>query len=151
MREIKFQGIYKLTGEQFPVTKIDTENKLVWGRFDSKNDYCHYSTDPNESYGDAWLREFTGFHDVDGREIYSGAIVKRQSDNLWQMKDGSLKMCTWKVEWKYDGWKFESTPVSPGISYPSFYSNAKYMEVIGNVYDNPEFLIERPKATGTTE
>jgi uncharacterized phage protein (TIGR01671 family) len=93
----------------------------------------------------------TGYKDKHDNEIYEDDIVKRYEDNLWKMKDGSLKFCSWLVGLRYGGWNFVNTSISPATSYPSFYSNAQYMEVIGNVYENPEFLIERTKAIETTE
>ncbi|WP_121615235.1 YopX family protein [Virgibacillus halodenitrificans] len=84
--------------------------------------------------------QFTGLKDKSGKEIYEGDVVKRADDTPFRMENGEIKFCTWLVEFKYAQWVFIDTPVSPATSYPAFYSNAKYMEIIGNIYENPELL-----------
>ena len=59
MREIKFDAIYKPTGEHFEPYKIDFRDKSTFGNFDGKQgDWCHFSLDGR--YGDAILRQYTG-------------------------------------------------------------------------------------------
>lgn len=79
--------------------------------------------------------QYSGYEDINGKEIYEGHVVCRAKDNPFSMKDGTKQYQTWFVEFKYGGWHFTNTAESPAISYPSFYSNAKYMEII-----EPELL-----------
>ncbi|WP_089652314.1 YopX family protein [Halobacillus aidingensis] len=85
------------------------------------------------------MGQYTGYEDKHGNEIYQGDIVKRVDDIPITAEDGAEMYSTWTVTFEYGGWAFRNTPASPAISYPSFYSNAKYMEVIGNMYENPEY------------
>lgn len=86
------------------------------------------------------VMQYTGLKDGNGKDIYEGDIVERVEDTPFRSEDGTLKYCSWMVEFKYDGWMFVDTPISPATSYPAFYSNAKYMKIVGNIYQNPEFL-----------
>lgn len=88
------------------------------------------------------LMQYTGLKDMNGTPIYEGDIVKRVDDTPFRAEDGTKKYCTWLVEFKFAQWAFTDTPISPATSYPAFYSNAQYMEVIGNIYENPELLEE---------
>jgi len=69
------------------------------------------------------LMQFTGLTDKNGKEIYEGDIVRR-----WRSPVPKV------VEWKTDRWVYTGFNVS---------SNSKYgntLEVIGNIYQNPELL-----------
>jgi len=71
------------------------------------------------------LMQFTGLADKNGKEIYEGDIVK--DDNS-----------TFKVEWEFAKWHFQR--INGAYQYPSEYSTASRMEIIGNIYENPELL-----------
>lgn len=86
------------------------------------------------------IMQFTGYKDANGVDIYDGDIVTRVDDNPIGYPDGTKKYASWFVNFRYGGWHFEPTQISPSISYPSFHSNAKYMEVIGNISESPEFM-----------
>jgi len=81
-----------------------------------------------KSLTDEFVEQFTGLTDMNGVEIYEGDIWKRDSF-----------MAT--VEFKHSGWQLIKTESSGCYQYPSFYSNAKLGEIIGNIHQNPELLI----------
>ncbi len=130
MREIKFRG-------------KPTEGKWVYGSFFDSGEYAVIYDPSDKTYYQCYLEsigQYTGFKDKNGKEIYEGDAVQRFNDNPVRFPDGSKKYSSWMVVFEYGGWKFKDTPCSPTTSYPSFYSNAQYMEVIGNIYENPELL-----------
>lgn len=71
--------------------------------------------------------EFTGLKDSKGKEIYEGDIV-RISDNHTEV-----------INWIGDGdWMGEKQPLVGFIHHASIYK--KPIEVIGNLYENPNLL-----------
>lgn len=137
-REIKFECIYRPTKEKFVPAKIDFVNRDVYGDFDGeKYARCYYSTEP-DGYGDAWLRQFTGLHDKNGKEIYEGDIGT---------KDGVLYQVIWVECGAMYGLKVIKTDhvLTRGLTFPlQQYAIEGTMEcnfeVIGNIYENPELL-----------
>jgi uncharacterized phage protein (TIGR01671 family) len=72
------------------------------------------------------IMQYTGLHDKNDKEIYEGDLVKYQND-------------VYKVDFEYAG--FSMTNVKEGVySYPYLYSHTINIEVIGNIYENPELL-----------
>jgi hypothetical protein len=69
-----------------------------------------------------WV-EFTGLHDKNGKEIWEGDIV-RWFDHQWEIK------------WGLGRWAICGTL----LDYDFSPINHSEMEVIGNIYENPELL-----------
>ncbi|MYL44615.1 hypothetical protein GLV94_03070 [Virgibacillus halodenitrificans] len=118
MREIKYDAIYKPTGEHFVPININFNDKSLTVNFDGKFiDWLYFSLDGKT--GDVILREYTGLKDKKGKEIYEGDIV--DVDNTWRNK----------VEF-YKGCFMVDEDVLGAIH--------SFSEVIGNIYVNPELL-----------
>ena len=69
---------------------------------------------------------YIGLQDKNGREIYRGDIVKKSSGAVGQV--AYLKATA--------GYKLYNA----GQVFDIFESDARYLEVIGNIYENPELL-----------
>lgn len=83
--------------------------------------------------------QFTNSKDKNGKEIYSGDIVK--SDGI---HNGEKVVLIGKIEFE-DGcfnllWKWESPEGSGTYSIRPLSRENEYLEVIGNIYENPELL-----------
>lgn len=74
------------------------------------------------------LMQYTGLKDKNGREIYEGDIV-RIGDELVE-----------EVKWIAEGdWLADKQPMVGFVSHGTIYKGSP-VEVIGNIYENPELL-----------
>lgn len=142
MREIKFRAWDKINKNLFIVSVIQGLDKDDSSEFK----YVSGSNYNVADWKDIELMQFTGLKDKNGVEIYDGDIVKDTyyHDNGW--KD-------WKVESKgiikYNWGAFcvVDTPASDKLSdilyrrmHPSDPDAIGSIEVLGNIYENPELL-----------
>ena len=72
------------------------------------------------------LMQYTGLKDKNGKEIYEGDIIKYTQHYF---NTPMIKYKTKIVEWKYDKWGVYETNAGESD-----------IEVIGNIYENPELL-----------
>jgi hypothetical protein len=113
-REIKFDAIYKPTGEHFKPIEINFNNNTVTGKFDgAKIDWCHFSLDGIR--GDAILRQYTGLKDKHGKEIYEGDLL-----------NGSEVY--WSPQWAM-------FTLRGGDNLGALVRFADIYEIIGNIYE----------------
>lgn len=98
------------------------------------------------------LMQYTGLHDKNGKEIYEGDIVKAYfnkndaySINTLKLKKSVNKLG--KIEYIVDGFCVYIPKFGEKIYPLSFFGDEtiKQLEVIGNIYDNPELLKEDNK------
>ena len=127
MREIKFRAFIKELNEIREVEYINFLKKMI----SFPNKFCkeYYL---NADFDEIELMQYTGLKDKNNKEIYEGDIVKLRANH----GIGVVKY--------YDEWgAFVVEYIKPkplvvlGMSYYK-----ENIEVIGNIYENPELLGE---------
>ncbi len=130
-REIKFRGksidewVY---GMLCKVNEGDTEHgePIKYKIQTDEKEYGEYVncfiTDENT------IGQYTGLHDKNGKEIYEGDIVKIK------YRDEDIG----KVIYEHNGFSIDVTNMNKNYGRVSFVNN--FIEVIGNIYENPELL-----------
>lgn len=136
-REIKFRIWDIENKEMLKVQELDFEPTFHGGRIairpDQYNDY--FDTE------DMILMQYTGLHDENGKEIYEGDIVLYQD---WEMayEGGGNDSFINKgiVEYCEDNCCFNVTERQTVDLADVLYKDNEDLEIIGNIYDNPELL-----------
>ena len=125
MRSLKFRAWGGATNEHPAKMVYDIENETGYGG-ECFGDYL----DPSMGWN---VMQFTGLHDKNGREVFEGDVLKI---------DGGGDIIPVVVSFKY---------ASFGITWPEGnFAELKYyfdmpfcdVEVLGNIYENPELLKE---------
>lgn len=85
---------------------------------------------------DETLSQFTGVIDVNGKKVFEGDIVKFALDDEIEGETvidyASIKYNSEHLRFYLDWVEFFETPLIP--------EDGKELEVVGNIYDNPELL-----------
>ena len=122
-REIKFRGFSTDFGWRYGDF---TENRFdgfpcIW------QDGYQYEVDIDT------VGQYTGLKDRNGKGIYEGDIVM-------------VRDLKYQVVFKYAEWKLDI--LNPRVyCNPAFHSHTETSEVIGNIYENPEYLNQSQEDT----
>lgn len=118
MREIKFRAWFEKFKEMYIVKGIDFQREMAY--FDKYNYRSIY---------DIELMQYTGLKDKNNKEIYEGDIV-------------TLHNSKYKVIFLNEEARFVLRDDEFEYEIPFTNNNNKRMEIIGNIYENPELLGE---------
>lgn len=131
MREIKFRAWDRVTKYMAEVTGLKT------GYTDGSIGIWYINREGEENLckpqkSDIELMQYTGLKDKNGTEIYEGDIVMfgKEVGFIGELQHGSYTFNRKETYWKCD-------PI------PFCTMSFKYVEVISNIYENPELLEER--------
>ena len=125
----KFRAWDKISKKMFPVTMIDFGQSYVM--IEEINELlCKRDFDEIE------IIQSTGLFDKNGKEIYEGDIVRFSDCD----DDVYITPVVWDKNYACFGVSFSGGyPIS--FDYlEEFYTELKDIEVVGNIYENPELL-----------
>lgn len=93
---------------------------------------------PKFNFNECTLMQFTGLRDKDGKEVYEGDVVNA----TWVFQGGIREIRNAPVTYLDDSCAFVfGTPNTGFVAWIEVHlSHRKEIEVIGNLYENPELL-----------
>lgn len=141
MREIKFRAWNKEYGEMCYSTNVALYEKREFYPFGIIVGFSHYPTNDWE------LMQYTGLRDKNGKEVYEGDIVRYTFDNPDSVlsTENGLKIRTGKIFWQEWRASFAIGCQMANNDLFKYVRNGNRVEVIGNIYENPELLQGQPK------
>lgn len=166
MREILFRGQTRRKGEKVTIGGVPVPSNWVYGgvaqTMPDKDFSIIYQVEPEihkyPVYADT-IGQYIGLKDRNGNKIFEGDIFKFE-DEIWELYDTSCgtEYNSWEVEnyavvgyneetarFDFVKYKFNNNSVEADLhenhdlEFADFVSE---LEIIGNIYDNPELLEE---------
>ncbi len=133
MREIKFRAWNKNLKKMYKIGQITLE-KGTWNYEPDNREYIGMSIPCQPSFV---LMQYTGLKDKNEKEIYEGDIIEIKGYSNKGYNTGLVKEI-YVVEFKDFCW---SCGIKSLLNLATI--NWASIEVIGNIYDNPELLSEK--------
>ena len=132
MREIKFRAWDKKEKQMIDINYLEIYDDLDKKGFHSVGEVLN-----NEDWE---VMQYTGLKDSKGKEICEGDIVRVREEDGFQ-DDWSIH----KVVYEAEEYKYPAFDLQPQIDFESnalqyFTDIDGEIEVIGNIYENPELL-----------
>ena len=93
--------------------------------------FAYYQSGCDESCDPKTIGQFTGVYDKNGKKIFEGDIVMKRTYH-------GKKPC--KVVFSYGCFHCGFGGGSSTATHPYLLDTSQYLEVVGNIYDNPEML-----------
>lgn len=133
MREIKFRAWNKFNEEMLKVSAIALERNCFKTSSYVIGSQPHFYDEHNDCHAiaDCVLMQYTGFTDKNGVKIYEGDIVNCREYECFGRISWHEDMGAFMFDIVYEGGGFDAEWI---IDY------ADHLEVIGNIYENPELL-----------
>ncbi|EJT6150493.1 TPA: hypothetical protein I9081_000777 [Clostridium perfringens] len=135
-RELKFRVWDKtsdsmLYQDDFERVELDTKNKMVTLIAEEESDKSHYVLDYEDGI-EAEILQYTGLKDKNGKEIYEGDILINTNKSKLNLGIENQKYLI-----VYRALGFGLKPLFKGMALKFNYTD---LELIGNIYENPELL-----------
>lgn len=146
MRDIKFRVWDKVLSEMFPVMELQWVDGAIIGHRIGSEDGSIGTF--NAGLKDIELMQFTGLKDKDGGEIYEGDIVRIFVENEFGSREQHVGQVKWKQEW--GGFEIDIT-TTRGDSFEIDAPEDEPLELLGNIYQDPDLLYTSPRSNHTVK
>lgn len=140
-REIKFRAWHKVKNIMVYDNEDDTYG--YWDGCRNSNVGMINTILNSQYYKEYKFMQYTGLKDKNGKEIYEGDIVKiTEKEKISKHKVIPMKPIIADIEWseEYLTYTLITTSVKDAFESLTDYLDECDIEVIGNIYDNPELL-----------
>jgi len=133
MRELKYRMWNKKEKKMYDVGVLDFDYKQVYMK-----GYLNYTTSSFQ-IEDIELMQFTGLHDKNGKEIYEGDILQHLYDYCDKTDRYIVAWDNDNLQYSFENIHKRNTYMALEDFYDDYYGDYS-IEVIGNIYENPELL-----------